>query len=162
MEAVTVSHHSSGVTGGMSGDLAGPLCCSRPLTRTAEEEVEESIFQQAYIPRNLEEVDDYERDHQRLEDGGAAAQGIYFDAMSGMLAERPAPSRTLPAPEMQPVVASAEPSPLSPVEEPSGGGQQTSGGGAAAPAPTADAGTVQPRCAMYPLLTMNGQARSLM
>lgn len=34
--------------------------------RTEEEQVLDNVFQQAYIPRSLEEVDEYERDHDRL------------------------------------------------------------------------------------------------
>lgn len=59
------------------------LCCtgcSRPLQRTAEEEVQDSLFSQAYIPKHLDDVDDHEADFQRLAAGGAAAEGIYYQA----------------------------------------------------------------------------------
>ena len=45
------------------------------------------IFHQAYIPRRLEEVDDYEADFERLEaanGGGRAAEGIYYQTLAGM------------------------------------------------------------------------------
>ena len=34
--------------------------------RTEEEQVLDKVFRQVYIPRSLEEVDEYERDHDRL------------------------------------------------------------------------------------------------
>lgn len=52
--------------------------CSRPLQRTAEEELQDSVFSQAFIPKTLEEVDDHERDFDRLAQGGGAAEGIYY------------------------------------------------------------------------------------
>ena len=47
---------------------APPAPCSRPPL-TAEEEVADAVFAQAYIPRKLEEVMHYERDHARLSAG---------------------------------------------------------------------------------------------
>lgn len=35
----------------------------------AEEQMADRIFEQAYIPRRLEEVQEYERDHDRLAGG---------------------------------------------------------------------------------------------
>lgn len=35
----------------------------------AEEQVADRVFEQAYIPRRLEEVQEYERDHDRLAGG---------------------------------------------------------------------------------------------
>ena len=52
--------------------------CSRPLQRTAEEELQDSVFSQAFIPKTLEEVDDHERDFDRLAEGGGKAEGIYY------------------------------------------------------------------------------------
>jgi hypothetical protein len=52
--------------------------CSRPLQRTAEEELQDSVFSQAFIPKTLEEVDDHERDFDRLAEGGGTAEGIYY------------------------------------------------------------------------------------
>lgn len=34
--------------------------------RTEEDRVLDKVFQQVHIPRSLEEVDEYERDHDRL------------------------------------------------------------------------------------------------
>lgn len=93
------------------------------MTRTAEEEVEESVFQQAYIPRNLEEVDDYERDHQRLADGGAQAEGIYYQAMNGMLAESAVPAEKVITTKPQAVSVSEK---ASPSEEMGGAAAQQS------------------------------------
>lgn len=120
------------------------------MTRTAEEEVEESVFQQAYIPRNLEEVDDYERDHQRLEDGGAAAQGIYYEAMSGMLAGSAAPAKkpAAAAAELQPSLAAAEPSALERQQSPADGAPALVAGDAAAQREPEDAGAEAHRCVL--------------
>lgn len=52
--------------------------CSRPLQRTAEEELQDSVFSQAYIPKTLEQVDDHERDFDRLAQGAGTAEGIYY------------------------------------------------------------------------------------
>lgn len=94
------------------------------MTRTAEEEVEESVFQQAYIPRNLEEVDDYERDHQRLADGGARVEGIYYQAMNGMLAESAVPVEKVISIELE--AASVSEKPSLPEEEQMGAASQQS------------------------------------
>lgn len=61
------------------------LAASRPLALTAEAEVEEAVFRQAYIPRKLEEVEHFERDAQLLQAG--RGQGIYFQAISGLGAD---------------------------------------------------------------------------
>ena len=42
------------------------------------------MFHQAYIPRRLEEVQDHERDFDRLAHGAAAAEGIYYQTLAGM------------------------------------------------------------------------------
>ena len=107
------------------------------MTRTAEEEVEESVFQQAYIPRNLEEVDDYERDHQRLADGGDRVEGIYYQAMNGMLAESAVPVEKEIS--VQPQAASVSVKPSIPEEEQMGAAFQQS---SAAEIGTAEEGTV--------------------
>lgn len=53
----------------------GPLPFpSRPLSRNAEEEVEDAVFAQSFIPRKLEEVAHYERDREAL----AAGQKVGF------------------------------------------------------------------------------------
>lgn len=58
--------------------------CSRPLQRTAEEELEDSIFSQAFIPKHLEQVDDHERDFERLVESAGAAEGIYYQVGQGL------------------------------------------------------------------------------
>jgi RIO kinase 1 len=53
------------------------------------------IFQQAFIPRRLEEVDDHEADFDRLAEGGnapggggvASSEGIYYQTLAGMRAD---------------------------------------------------------------------------
>lgn len=42
------------------------------------------VFHQAYIPRRLEEVEDHERDFDRLARGAGAADGIYYQTLAGM------------------------------------------------------------------------------
>lgn len=49
--------------------LPPPPARSRPISLTPEQEVAERVFQQAYIPKKLEEVVHYERDHERLQAG---------------------------------------------------------------------------------------------
>ncbi len=46
------------------------LCRSRPAERSAEEQLADAVFCQAYIPRKLDEVPDFERDVDRVQ--GAA------------------------------------------------------------------------------------------
>ena len=81
-------------------DALMAAAASRPVVRTAEEEVAERVWAQAHIPRKLEEVVHYERDHAALQAaaaaraagggggaGGAAAgdvEGGYYQAFAGM------------------------------------------------------------------------------
>ena len=51
--------------------------------------MEESVFHQAFIPRQLHDVVDFERVHDRMAVGGAEAHGVYYDTISGMMAEQP-------------------------------------------------------------------------
>jgi len=51
--------------------------------------VEESVFHQAFIPRQLHDVVDFERVHDCMALGGAEAHGVYYDTISGMMAEQP-------------------------------------------------------------------------
>ncbi|KAG2443598.1 hypothetical protein HXX76_001949 [Chlamydomonas incerta] len=60
------------------------IASSRPINVAAEEEVAEAVFHQAFIPRCLEEVVNFERDHARLQAGGKDTEGIYFQAITGM------------------------------------------------------------------------------
>ncbi|KAI7837741.1 hypothetical protein COHA_008463 [Chlorella ohadii] len=59
------------------------VASSRPITLTAEQEVADRVFAQAYIPKKLEEVVNYERDHARLT-SGKDTEGIYYQALAGM------------------------------------------------------------------------------
>ncbi|PNW73992.1 hypothetical protein CHLRE_13g580900v5 [Chlamydomonas reinhardtii] len=60
------------------------VAASRPINVAPEEEVAEAVFHQAFIPRCLEEVVNFERDHARLQAGGKETEGIYFQAITGM------------------------------------------------------------------------------
>ncbi|MEW5300878.1 MAG: hypothetical protein WDW36_003774 [Sanguina aurantia] len=61
------------------------LAASRPVgvEETPEESSAAALFQQAYIPRRLEEVVHYERDHERLTTGGNT-DGLYYQMIAGM------------------------------------------------------------------------------
>lgn len=56
---------------------------ARPVVRTAEEEVADRVWAQAFIPKKLEEVTHYERDHARLQ-SGLDTEGIYYQSIAGM------------------------------------------------------------------------------
>ena len=58
------------------------MAATRPVELTAEKQVDEAVFQQAFIPRKLEEVDHFERDAQRLLEG--KSKDIYFTTLTGM------------------------------------------------------------------------------
>lgn len=58
------------------------VATARPIKLTAEQEVDEEVFRQAFIPRRLEEVANFERDFKRLQAG--QTEGIYFQTMTGM------------------------------------------------------------------------------
>ena len=58
------------------------------------------MFQQAFIPRRLEEVTHYERDRDRLAAGGSS-EGIYYQAITGM-------KEDLSGPRQQPLVVEQE------------------------------------------------------
>ncbi|CAL8466744.1 g6280 [Coccomyxa elongata] len=63
------------------------VASSRPAVQDPEDAMAEKIFHQAYIPRRLEEVDDYEADFERLGAAGGdgrAAEGIYYQTLAGM------------------------------------------------------------------------------
>ncbi|GFR47397.1 hypothetical protein Agub_g9114, partial [Astrephomene gubernaculifera] len=59
------------------------LAASRPINVAPEEEVAEAVFHQAFIPRRLEEVVHFERDHERLQ-RGKDTEGIYYTTITGM------------------------------------------------------------------------------
>lgn len=56
---------------------------TRPIVPTVEEELAEKVWAQAYIPKKLEEVVHFERDHERLQKG-ENVEGIYYQAIAGM------------------------------------------------------------------------------
>ncbi|PNH03150.1 Serine/threonine-protein kinase RIO1 [Tetrabaena socialis] len=53
--------------------------CGHSIT----DEVADAVFTQAFIPRRLEDVVHFERDHARLQQGGNT-EGIYFTTITGM------------------------------------------------------------------------------
>lgn len=61
------------------------VAATRPLELTAEMEVDEAVFRQAFIARKLEEVEHFERDAQRLLEGNI--KDIYFPTLTGMAAD---------------------------------------------------------------------------
>lgn len=58
------------------------VAITRPQALTAEEQVDEAVFQQAFIPRKLNEVEHFERDSERLIRG--ENKDIYFQTLTGM------------------------------------------------------------------------------
>lgn len=56
---------------------------TRPIVPTVEQEVAEKVWAQAYIPKKLDEVINFERDHERLQKGHGS-EGIYYQAIAGM------------------------------------------------------------------------------
>lgn len=67
-------------------DALMAAAAARPIVPTAEEEVAERVWAQAYIPKKLEEVVHYERDHERLQ-SGRDTEGIYYQSVAGMKAD---------------------------------------------------------------------------
>jgi len=57
---------------------------SRPMG-SAEQDVEEAVFYQAFIPKRLDEVMHYERDHDKLQAAasGQKVEGIYYQGITG-------------------------------------------------------------------------------
>lgn len=53
-----------------------------------DEEADAAVFQQAYIPRCLDEVAHYERDHDRITKG-QGTDGVYLQTISGLVADAP-------------------------------------------------------------------------
>lgn len=67
-------------------DALMAAAAARPIVPTAEEEVAERVWAQAHIPKKLEEVVHYERDHERLQKG-VDVEGIYYQSIAGMKAD---------------------------------------------------------------------------
>ncbi|KDD73464.1 RIO1 family protein [Helicosporidium sp. ATCC 50920] len=80
----------------LAGEAAevGALPCA-PSRASHEPSVDDLVWAQTYIPRKLEEVTHYERDHSRAQ-GKGSRDGLTFHTLSGMEADMSAP-RTLPA-----------------------------------------------------------------
>lgn len=60
---------------------------SRPVGASERDaqELEDAVFRQAYIPKRLDEVMHYERDHDRMQAaGGAKVEGIYYGTVTGL------------------------------------------------------------------------------
>ncbi|XP_071964522.1 serine/threonine-protein kinase RIO1-like [Antedon mediterranea] len=50
---------------------------------TEQEKVDEGVFKQTYIPRTLDEVEDYEKHILKIQEGGAGEE-IYYSTLTGM------------------------------------------------------------------------------
>ena len=44
----------------------------------------DEVWQQAFIPKRLDEVDTFERDQRRLRSGGGETEGVYYQSITGM------------------------------------------------------------------------------
>lgn len=73
------------MTSFMQGLFDVQVAITRPQVLTAEEQVDEAVFQQAFIPRKLEEVEHFERDSERLVRG--ENKDIYFQTLTGMASD---------------------------------------------------------------------------
>ncbi|KAL2610114.1 hypothetical protein R1flu_028687 [Riccia fluitans] len=56
---------------------------ARGTALTADEEVAEAVFIQAFIPKTLDQVKNYERDYERLATG-KDTEGIYYQSITGL------------------------------------------------------------------------------
>eukprot|EP00798_Chlamydomonas_sp_ICE-L_P018874 gene18874-25432_t len=63
------------------------IASSRPLGQNPDEGIEAAIFQQAFIPRTLEEVVHYERDHKAMTTGTGPKEHIFYQGITGMKAD---------------------------------------------------------------------------
>lgn len=59
------------------------LASNRPAAAPADAEVAAAVFHQVFIPRKLEEVVEYERDHERIKEG-RDTEFIYYQTITGM------------------------------------------------------------------------------
>ncbi|EFJ52760.1 RIO kinase [Volvox carteri f. nagariensis] len=103
------------------------LAASRPFNAAPEDEVEEAVFHQAFIPRRLEEVVNFERDHERLQRGGKDTEGIYYTTITGMKMDGSG-ARAQPA-VLEATAASATQQDVSTAEVPREEPQERHGGG---------------------------------
>mmetsp|Transcript_35425 Transcript_35425/g.100311 ORF Transcript_35425/g.100311 Transcript_35425/m.100311 type:complete len:378 (-) Transcript_35425:8-1141(-) len=66
----------------------------RPIERTAEEEVKDAVFQQAYIPTRMDEVVHYERDHTRAQAGeDLEDRGVFYQTLMGLKPDMSGPKK---------------------------------------------------------------------
>jgi RIO kinase 1 len=70
--------HKDGHRGGGGSHEAGP---GGTLENT---DMVDQVFQQAFIPKRLDEVDSFERDLRRLKAGGGDSEGVYYQSITGM------------------------------------------------------------------------------
>jgi RIO kinase 1 len=49
-----------------------------------EDGMVDEVWQQAFIPKRLDEVDTFERDQRRLRSGGGESEGVYYQSITGM------------------------------------------------------------------------------
>ena len=52
--------------------------------RAADDGMVDEVFQQAFIPKRLDEVDTFERDQRRLRAGAGVSEGVYYQSITGM------------------------------------------------------------------------------
>ena len=52
--------------------------------RADEDGMVDEVWQQAFIPKRLDEVDTFERDQRRLQSGGGETEGVYYQSITGM------------------------------------------------------------------------------
>ena len=52
--------------------------------RADEDGMVDEVWQQAFIPKRLDEVDTFERDQRRLRSGGGETEGVYYQSITGM------------------------------------------------------------------------------
>jgi RIO kinase 1 len=52
--------------------------------RADEDGMVDEVWQQAFIPKRLDEVDTFERDQRRLRSGGGESEGVYYQSITGM------------------------------------------------------------------------------
>jgi RIO kinase 1 len=70
-------------------DTMNELVNSRSTVRTADEQVDDAVWKQVFIPRTLDEIPDIERDLVRAADGDT--DGIYYDKVIGLSKDLTAP-----------------------------------------------------------------------
>jgi len=67
----------------MTLDALIEAASARPIERSNQEQVDDAVFQQAFIPRTLDEVTKYERDVDMTAEG-KNVEGVYYQTITGM------------------------------------------------------------------------------